>query len=92
MRRQALPLWKVAGEVQENPATARVGGVEDADCQRGSERKSLPQAVSCRAWRRGVDERSEITQRGHPGMTAGNSQGAALAVGVRPQRGDAPTR
>jgi len=36
---------KAAGEVQENPAAARVG-VEDADCQRGSEASVPPHRVT----------------------------------------------
>lgn len=35
-RRRRIRLEEAAGEVQEKPAAARVG-VEDADCQRGSE-------------------------------------------------------
>jgi hypothetical protein len=36
---------------------------------------------------------SEVRQRRHPGLEpSGESQGAALAVGGRPQRGETPTR
>src|SRR5262245_50448266 len=39
-----------------------------------------------------LGEQSEVRQRRNPGTTKGSSQGAALAVGVRPRSGDAPTR
>ncbi len=59
---------KADGEVQEKPAAARVG-VEDADCQRGSEaRVSRSESLA----ERGAElpeERSDIWQRRYPGTT-----------------------
>ena len=89
MRRQALPL-KTAGKVQEGRRSLRVVG-ENADCQRGSE-ASVSRSESLAE--RGA-EMSRTQYRDDEGTletTRGSGQGAALAVGVRPQRGDTTTR